>query len=230
MNKKDFEFIIEKVYLILKNKFNMDDIQAVVVIASVVIIPISYFLGIGYIQISLFRITFFITIGLDLLTIIYSIVKYKYFQNKRLLFIEELEKKIESKKKIEINSLLDLRQLNGFEFEIFAREFFKAKGYIAKETQFSHDHGADVIAWKDNEKYVIQAKLYSKSVNKYGIYQTHHAMKHYKADHAILFTSSDTNNNANDAAKVFNVKIINGHDIDLFLRKNQSIVIDKSSF
>ena len=230
MNTKDFEFIIEKAYLILKNKFNLDDIQAVIVIASVLLIPISYFLGIGYTQINLFRITFFITIGLDLLTIIYSIVKYKYFQNKRLLFIEELDKKIEKKKKIEINSFLDLKQLNGFEFEIFAREFFKASGYNAIETQASHDHGADVIAWKDNEKFVVQAKLYSKPVNKNGIYQTHYAMKRYKADHAILFTNSDTNNNANDAAKVFNVRIINGHDIDLFLRKKQNIVIDKSSF
>jgi HJR/Mrr/RecB family endonuclease len=227
MEKNEFDIIIEKSYIFLKDRLKMDDIQAIVIISSLILLPISYFFGIGYTQISQFELAFYITLGIDLLTIIYSLVKFKYFQNRRIYFIKEFEIKIEQNQKIEIKTLSDLNKLNGYEFELFAKEFYTLQGFEAVETKYSHDYGADVIAYKDKDKYIIQAKRYSTPINYNAIYQADFAKGHYKADFAILFTNSDTNSRANEAAKRFNVNIVNGHDIDLFLRKKQSVVIKK---
>jgi HJR/Mrr/RecB family endonuclease len=225
MKNSDFDVIIEKSYLFLKERLKMDDVQAIVIISSVILLPITFFFGISYTQISQFELAFYITLGIDFLTIIYSIIKYKYFENKRLYFIEDFEKKIEKYSKIEVKNLIDLNKLNGYEFELFTREFYKLQGFDAIETKRSHDYGADVIAYKNNEKYIIQAKRFSFPVNYNAVYQADNAKIHYKADHAILFTNSDTNSRANETAKRYNVGIVNGHDIDLFLRKKQSVVI-----
>lgn len=227
MKKNEFDIILEKTYLILKNTLKMDDVQAIVIISSIILLPITYFFGIGYTKISQFELAFYITLGIDILTIIYSIVKFKYFQNKRLYFIKEFEKKIEENQKLEIKSFLDLDKLNGYEFELFAREYFLIQGYEAVTTQRSHDHGADVIAWKEKDKYVIQAKKYSKPVDYFAIVQANHAKKRYSADHAILITNQDITNQAKEYAETYNVEVINGHEIDKFLRKKQSVVIKK---
>jgi HJR/Mrr/RecB family endonuclease len=227
--KNGFDIFIEKTYLFLKNKLNLDDIQAIVITASLVLLPITYFFGIGYTQINELRIAFFITVGLDVLTIIYSIVKAKYFNNKRILFVKELEEQIERNGKIEIKNINDLQNLNGVGFEYFAKEFFIRNGHNIISHKKSHDRGADLVMEKDNKLYVVQAKHYNKSVTKDAVVEAFKAKKGYKADVAILFTSNETTLTAEDYAKDLEIEIINRIEISNYLRKNDPIVIKKSS-
>jgi hypothetical protein len=155
IKNSDFDIIIEKSYLFLKEILKMDDVQAIVIISSVILLPITFFFGISYTKISQFGLAFYITLGIDFLNIVYSNIKYKYFENKRLYFIEDFEKKIEKYSKIEVKNLIDLNELNGYEFELFTREFYKLQGFDAIETKRFHDYGADVIAYKNNEKYIL---------------------------------------------------------------------------
>jgi len=225
--KNEFDIIVEKTYFFLKNKINLDDIQAIIIISSLILLPITYFLGIGYTQINEFRLAFFITVGLDVLTIIYSIVKAKYFENKRIYFIKEFDKKIEQSKQLIVKSLNDVNNLTPYEFELFVKEFFIQKGYDAVNTQMSHDHGADVIAIKDNIKYVIQAKLYSKPLSSYVVDRVNYAKRRYLADKSIIITNNDVTNQALLYAADQGVELIRGHEIDYYLRKNKSIIIKK---
>jgi HJR/Mrr/RecB family endonuclease len=227
--KNGFDIFIEKTYLFLKNKLNLDDIQAIVITASLVLLPITYFFGIGYTQINELRIAFFITVGLDVLTIIYSIVKAKYFENKRIYFIKEFDKKIQESKQIIVKSLNDVNNLTPYEFELFVKEFFIQKGYDAINTQMSHDHGADVIAIKDSVKYVIQAKLYSKPLSSYVVDRVNYAKRRYLADKSIIITNNDVTNQTLLYAADQGVELIRGQEIEHYLMKNNSIIINKKS-
>lgn len=92
----------------------------------------------------------------------YSIIKFKYFQNRRFNFIKEFKDKT-----IEVKNLDDINNLNPIEFECFIREFFIRKGYKAWTTKKTYDNGADVIAEKNDEKIAIQVKHSIKSINGY---------------------------------------------------------------
>ena len=227
--KNEFDIFIEKTYLFLKNKLNLDDIQAIVITASLVLLPISYFFGIGYTQINEFRIAFFITVGLDVLTIIYSIVKAKYFNNRNLYFVKALEEKINKYGKIEIRNLNDLEKLNGTEFEYFAKEYFIKQGHTIISHKKSHDRGADLLTEKDNKLFVVQVKHYNKPVSKNAVLEAVNARIGKKADVAILFVSNETTLTAEDYARNLQVEIINRIEISSYLRKNDPIVIKESS-
>ena len=225
--KNEFDIIIEKIYFFLKNKLNLDDVQAIIIIASLILLPITFFFGIGYTQINEFRIAFLITIGLDSITILYSIVKAKYFKNKRIYFIKEFDKKIEESKQIVVKTIDDVDNLTPFEFELFVKEYFIQRGYEAINTQMSHDHGADVIARKNNVKYVIQAKLHSKPLASFVVDRVNYAKRRYLADKGIIITNNDVTNQALLYAADQDVELIRRQDIDYYLRKNNSITINK---
>lgn len=225
MNKKDnFELILEQIYFFLKDRFGFDDIQAVVFIISILVLPLSAYIGFSSTNIILIRI-FAITLSISVLTIIYSIIKYKYFNNIKLNFIKEFKNKIELKKQIVVSNIQDINNLNPYEFEKFAKEFFKIKGYAAWNTQASHDNGADVIAEKDNVRIAIQVKHKKKSLVGYDVYQVKRAMSSYKAEQGILFTNSELTSSAILDAQRDNVQVINGHDISKHLRNSNPIIV-----
>lgn len=226
--KKDFiEIAIENMYFYLKDKFNFDDIQAVMAIISILGIPITYFLGFT-LKLSDFILIFYILIVFFGLTIIYTVIKVNYFKNLKINFIKDFQKKIEKDKKILIKNIIEVNNLNHHEFEIFAKEFFIKKGYFSWNTQRSHDFGADVIVEKNNQRTVIQVKHYKKNLDGYSIYQAKKARDHYKAEKGILFTNSDLTANAYKEANTENIIIINGHDISKYLRENGPIEIKNS--
>lgn len=229
MKKNEFESIIEKTYILLRDKLKMDDIQALIVISSIILLPSTYFLGIGYTQIFEFKIAFFITIGLDIITIIYSIIMNKKFNNKKVYFIKKLEEVIKKHQTIIIKNLVDLNKLSGDEFEIFTKKYFTLQDFETIKTQKSHDNGADVLAYKNNVKYIISAKRYSYPLSHNAINQLIHAKRIYDGDIAILFTNSTVTHGATSYAESHNVKIINGHEIDHFLRKTKNIIINKNN-
>ncbi|PAT01089.1 hypothetical protein CI105_08545 [Candidatus Izimaplasma bacterium ZiA1] len=176
----------------------------------------------------LFISIFYTGVGTALVIIIYSIIKFKYFKNARINFIKEFQEKIEKNKKIIVSNIQDVNNLNPYEFESFAREYFKLKGYRAWTTQKSHDNGADVVAEKGKNRKVIQVKHSKKSINPYAIYQVVKAIDSYEADNGVLFTNSKLTNGAIlDSQRCGNIEVINGHTISKYLRNNEPIIIRK---
>ncbi|MDY0277185.1 MAG: restriction endonuclease [Acholeplasma sp.] len=215
-----FDDILETIYYFLKDKLKFDDIQAITLLASIFLIPVSLFLGFFYTRIETFQISLYIILGLDFFVIAYSIIKYKYFKNKRIDFIEKLEKKSK-----EVKNIDDIDELDPLEFEIFVRDFFIKKGYKAWTTKRTYDNGADVLAEKGNERIAIQVKHSSKTLSAFAVYQTREGKINYKADKAILVTNNELTNKAKLSAIRDVIEVIDRNDISLFLRKNPSITI-----
>lgn len=221
-NKKEttFEEILYKIYYFLKNRLRFDDIQAVTFIMSLFLIPISLLFGFIVMQMNSFKIVFYIFMAIDIIVIIYSIVKFIYFKNKRIYFLEKLETKI-----IEVNDIEGVNNLNYVEFEHFVKEMFVLIGYKSWNTKRSHDKGADVVAEKNNERIVIQVKHSKASVSKRAVYQTEEGKRYYKADKALLITNNDFTDGTRTTAKLFEIDLVDGHDISKFLRDNGSVKI-----
>lgn len=222
-NKKrdmNLDDILEKFYWILKTKLHFDDIQTATTMASIILLPISIYLGLINNDI-LFKRMFYITLALDALAIIYSFVKNKYFNDIRA---KEEQASIELK----IKDIHVIDTLSGYDFEKFAAEYYKLLGYETELTQGSHDNGADLIARKDNTMLCVEAKRRSKKINRHVVLSVHYAMEHvYRGDRAIIFTNTELTDQARAAAKDKDVEYIDRYAIEKFLRKHSNIIINK---
>ncbi|MBN3490964.1 restriction endonuclease [Acholeplasma equirhinis] len=218
--------LIEKFYWFLKRRVNFDDLQATVLITSLIVLPISIMFGFFYKQDVFYRNIFFVAIAVDFLTVVYTIIKIKYFRDKKISDIAEFKKK----KVIEVKTIDDIRKLNSNEFEAFVDQVYKAKGFKTELTPISHDHGADLIAIKDNEKYVIQVKTSIHSIKKDGIYSAEEARDYYHSDYAVVVANNVFTDRAILTAQRYDVKLINIHELDKFLRKNQIVTIKSEDY
>jgi len=222
MSKKkndSFDEIIEKLYWFIKTKFRFDDIQTAATIVSILFLPISFYLGIMN-PYSIFKNLFFATLAIDFLAVVYSIIKRRYFKD-----IREKEKK--SAQKILIDHISVVDKLSGVDFEKFVEEYYKLHGYKTRSTQYTHDNGADIIAEKDNVALCIEAKRRNKKINRHVVLSVHYAMEHvYRADKAVIFTNTELTDQARAAAKDKNVEYIDRYDIERFLRKNSTVMIN----
>ena len=86
MSKKNKDMslgdMLEKLYWVLKTKLHFDDIQAASTVVSIVLLPASFYL-ILINSSSVLKNVFYVTLALDVLVIIYSFVKIKYFKDIR---------------------------------------------------------------------------------------------------------------------------------------------------
>ena len=74
--------------------------------------------------------------------------------------------------------------------------------------------GADVIAYKDNVKYVIQVKFYNNPVGNKAVQEVVGAIGMYKADKGIVVTNSTFTSSAIELAQANNIELINGDKIE----------------
>lgn len=118
----------------------------------------------------------------------------------------------------------DIQQMNGFDFEEVVADLFNAKGYDAKVTSGSGDQGADVVADKDFEKVVIQAKRYKGKVSNSAVQEVVASMKHYNADRGLVITNSQFTSSARELASSNDIELWNGgklkEQIEAYLNKN----------
>jgi len=92
--------------------------------------------------------------------------------------------------------------LNPREFEKFIAYLFKKIGYSVKVTSYAADFGADVIAERAGERIVVQVKKYvGSNVGAQEVQQTLGSMWKYKANKAILVTTTDFTENAIEQAR-----------------------------
>jgi len=83
--------------------------------------------------------------------------------------------------------------------------------------------GADVIAYKDDIKYVIQVKFYNNPVGNKAVQEVVGAIGMYKADKGIVVTNSTFTSSAVELANANNIELVDGDKIEEYKR----IIIDK---
>ena len=129
-------------------------------------------------------------------------------------------------KEIELQKLeLDFSNIqNGYEFEEYVANLYKKMGYTIEEvTKKSGDQGADVIAFKDNIKYVIQVKFYNNPVGNKAVQEVVASIGMYKADKGIVVTNSTFTSSAIELSQANNIELVDGEKIEEY----KKIIIDK---
>jgi len=102
-------------------------------------------------------------------------------------------------------TISDIDLMSGKQFEYYICDLLQKLGFDAKVTRLSGDQGADIIAEKDNTKYVVQTKCYKKPVSNKAIQEVVSSMKIYKAEKSIVITNSTFTKSAIELAKANNV-------------------------
>lgn len=83
-------------------------------------------------------------------------------------------------------------------------------------------NGADVIAYKDDVKYVIQVKFYNNPVGNKAVQEVVGAIGMYKADKGIVATNSIFTSSAVELAQANNIELVDGEKIEEY----KKIIID----
>ena len=119
---------------------------------------------------------------------------------------------------------------DGYSFEIFLTELFRELGYRSKRCGHSGDQGGDLEIYKNNTKYIIQAKHYAGTLNNMPIQEVLGAKKYYDADKCLVITNSSFTKGARELAEINEVILIDGSKlekiIELLKNKNNYKYID----
>ena len=118
----------------------------------------------------------------------------------------------------EIISIGDIDHMSGYDFEIFLKQLFEKMGYKVIHTTLSNDQGADLIIEKFGERTVIQAKNWQNNVGNTGIQEIVAAIKHYRAQKAMVISSSGFTQSASDLAKSNSVELWDRQKLVYFLK------------
>lgn len=126
----------------------------------------------------------------------------KYLKNEK----DKIDKDIRNRQKFFIeHELLSIDTMSGIEFEDYFTILLNKMGYIAKGTKATSDEGADIIAEKDNVKYVFQCKNYSSSVGNKAVQEVYTAQGIYKCDKAIVITNNYYTKQAVKEAEILSI-------------------------
>ena len=132
------------------------------------------------------------------------------YKNRRKL--EDINHTNHEKHYINIKSL---NSLTGSEFENYCSDILSDNGFVNIQlTKGSGDHGIDITAYKDGEKYAIQCKRYSGSVGNKAVQEVYAGKDIYDADIAVVMTNSDFTKQAIQDAKKLHVQLWNGDKIN----------------
>lgn len=123
-------------------------------------------------------------------------------------YIEEREREYMAKN-IQATTAGNFKDLNGKEFEKLLYRLYTAMGYTVELTGKVGDQGGDLVAIKEQEKILIQAKCWQDSVPNKAVQEVVAAKKYYDCNRAIVVAISDFTKEATELAKVNNVELIN---------------------
>ena len=105
-------------------------------------------------------------------------------------------------------SINQVDEMTGLEFERFAAALYRKVGYSAYPTKASGDFGADIVMEKDGRKIVVQAKNWKKSCGFDAVKEIYTAKGIYGADEAWVLTTSAMTKQAKEAARKLDVRIV----------------------
>lgn len=107
-------------------------------------------------------------------------------------------------------TIYDVDRLTGTQFEKFMEDLLNANGYSdAQVTGNAGDQGGDILAYNDDEKFIIQAKNYAlnKKVTNSAVQEVLGAIAYYGADKGIVVTNSFFTSSAKELAEVNNITL-----------------------
>ncbi len=118
-------------------------------------------------------------------------------------------------------SAKDLLELPPGEFEEMAAEFYRARGFEARKTGASGDHGVDVVVKaKDGKIMIVQCKRWRKPVGEPIVREFYGVMLHEKAVHGTIIATSGFSAQAIEWAKG---KPLSLYDGDRFIEMWQKL-------
>lgn len=106
------------------------------------------------------------------------------------------------------SGITTIDHMSGIEFERFLLACFEKLEYKAEMTSKTNDYGADLILYKEDEKYVVQAKRWNKKVGIESVQQVIAAKHYYNADKCIVVTNNYFTPNAVKLAASDNVLLM----------------------
>ena len=119
---------------------------------------------------------------------------------------EKLEFNIRNKQKFFVeHELIAIDTMSGIQFEEYFINILNKIGYVAHGTKASNDEGADILAEKDNIKYVFQCKNYSNSVGNKAVQEVYSAKGIYNCDKAIVITNNYYTKQAIKEAEILSI-------------------------
>lgn len=89
-------------------------------------------------------------------------------------------------------------QLDGWEFEEEVAKVFRLNGYAAEVTKRTGDGGADIVLYKNDEKYVVQCKHWRQEVPVSCMRELKGIQEDLNADKLIMIASSGITRDAKD--------------------------------
>lgn len=117
---------------------------------------------------------------------------------------------------------VNIDSMDGHQFENFCAALLRDNGYVrVYVTKGSGDHGVDVIAYKDGQKYAIQCKRYTNNVGNKAVQEAYSGKGIYNADVAVVMTNRDFTKQAKEDAWKLGVRLWSRKDIMLMLRTAQ---------
>lgn len=124
-------------------------------------------------------------------------------------------------KEIDTGLSTNFSNLTHFEFEHFVAKLFQKMGYQTTVTKKTGDYGIDVLAKKDNDMIAIQVKKNShgNNVGDVVVQNTLGSMWRYKANKAIIITTSDFTVMAHEQAKEAPIELWNKTKLHQIVRK-----------
>lgn len=133
----------------------------------------------------------------------------------------ELDKMLQKRENFYIETELKyIDTLDGWSFEQYCSSLLQKIGYTSVVTKGSNDYGGDILAEKENIKYVIQCKRYNEAISAKPIGEVLRSIKHYKCEKGIILTNNYFTNNAIEEA--------NDCDIELWDRNKLIKMLYKS--
>ncbi len=121
-------------------------------------------------------------------------------------FIQDREEKLT--REFISSSPQKFSNLTGYDFEGLIHRLFEAMTYSVQQVGKVGDQGGDLIANKEQERLLIQAKCWSTSVGNSAVQQAVAAKNHYDCNKAIVVTTSNFTREAIELARTNNVELI----------------------
>ncbi len=109
---------------------------------------------------------------------------------------EEERRKQEEEKRILASGIYEVDEMSGKEFEKLLSLLFRKTGYEVSLTPDSQDYGADLILYKNGLRIVVQAKRSKNPVSVKAVQEVVSAVRHYKANKAMVITNNRFTDNA----------------------------------
>ena len=103
--------------------------------------------------------------------------------------------------------ITDVDKLSGKEFEEYLETLFKKLGYQVQRTPYQGDYGADLVLRQGDEKTVVQAKRYHRSVGVKAVQEAVASKEYYRCDKVMVVTNSRFTRQARTLAKANRVEL-----------------------